>query len=128
MVGMVISIMDRFPSLLLYMSFKNCILVVVFNYSNCVKNKEFIKSIYASHFKHVIFYSDGSGPEPDVNYINIKRGYITHRIFKHFYIKYHHTLLGCDGLFYTMDDNIINVNILNLYDPTKIHFTKCGSK
>ena len=25
-----------------------------------------------------------------------------------------------DGLFYTMDDNIINLNILNMYDPNKI--------
>lgn len=102
-------------------TFKNCILLVVFNYSQCVKNKDIIKTIYASHFKHILFYSDLPRIEDEeINYVDIKRGYTTHTLFKHFYTKYKDMIAQCDGLFYTMDDNIINMNILNLYDSSKI--------
>ena len=101
---------------------KNTILIVLFNYSNCVNNVEFIKSLYEPHFKKVIFYSDI--PEildnSEVNFVSIRRGFFAHRIFYHFYKKYTHLLDDCDGLFYTMDDNILNVNLLNLMDTTKI--------
>lgn len=102
-------------------NFSNCILIVVFNYSDCVSNKDTIKSIYTNHFKQIIFYSDYPIIQDDeVNFININKGYNTHNIFEHFYKKYRSDIDDSDGLFYTMDDNIINVNILNLFDANKI--------
>ena len=104
--------------------FENTILIVLFNYSNCVCNKNIIKAIYEKYFKKIIFYSDcptiQEEEEEEVNFININRGYNTHKIFNHFYKKYKSTIDDSDGLFYTMDDNIINVNILNLFDCGKI--------
>ena len=102
-------------------NFKNSILLVVFNYSNCVCNKNIIKKIYENHFKHIIFYSDYPIiQDNEVNYININKGANTHKIFNHFYKKYKSIIDDSDGLFYTMDDNIVNVNILNLFDSEKI--------
>jgi hypothetical protein len=102
-------------------NFSNCILLVVFNYSNCVCNKDFIKQIYGRHFKQIIFYSDYPIiTDTEVNFINIEKGCFTHAVFKHFSDKYKLLLAESDGLFYTMDDNIINVNILNLFDSSKI--------
>jgi hypothetical protein len=102
-------------------NFKGCILVVVFNYSNCISNKNIIKNIYEKHFKKVIFYSDYPIVQDDeVNFIDIHKGFYTHNIFSHIYIKYRSLIEDSDGLFYTMDDNIINVNILNLFDSKKI--------
>jgi len=106
-----------------YYSFKNSILIVVFNYSNCVNNKDFIKNLYANHFKQIIFYSDLPHTiDNEVNYINIQRGYYVHKIFEHFYDNYKEILSNAERLFYTMDDNIINTNILNLYRNDKILF------
>ena len=102
-------------------NFKNSILIVVFNYSNCVCNKNILKNIYEKHFKKIIFYSDYPIIKDDeVNFININRGYNTHKIFKDFYKNYKLIIDDSDGIFYTMDDNIINVNILNLFDSKKI--------
>jgi len=102
-------------------SFKNSILVVVFNYSACLCNKNLIKSIYKKHFKEIIFYSDYPIINDDeVNFISINKGFNTHKIFNHFYKKYKSIIDDSDGLFYTMDDNIININILNLFDSNKI--------
>jgi predicted TIM-barrel fold metal-dependent hydrolase len=68
-------------------TFKNSILLVVFNYSNCIFNKNVIKNIYEKHFKKIIFYSDYPIIQDDeVNFININKGYNTHKIFNHFYI------------------------------------------
>lgn len=102
--------------------FENTILIVVFNYSNCVCNKNIIKTIYEKYFKKIIFYSDCPTiqKEEEVNFININRGFNTHKVFNHFYKKYKSIIDDSDGLFYTMDDNIINVNILNLFDCGKI--------
>lgn len=101
--------------------FGNSILLVVFNYSNCICNKNIIKDIYEKHFKKIIFYSDCPIIQDDeVKFININKGYNTHKIFNHFYKKYKSIIDDSDGLFYTMDDNIINVNILNLFDSEKI--------
>ena len=109
-------------------NFKNSILVVVFNYSNCICNKNIIKNIYEKHFKKIIFYSDYPIIQDDeVNFININRGYNTHKIFNHFYEKYKSIIDECSGLFYTMDDNIINVNILNLFDSEKIIYYQCNN-
>uniref|UniRef100_A0A6C0HYT0 Uncharacterized protein n=1 Tax=viral metagenome TaxID=1070528 RepID=A0A6C0HYT0_9ZZZZ len=103
-------------------NFKNCILIVVFNYSNCVCNKEFIKNIYRKHFKQIVFYSDIPEIQKynDVHYMDIHQGYYTQKVFKHFYDNYTSLIEESDGLFYTMDDNIININILNLFDNQKI--------
>jgi hypothetical protein len=102
-------------------SFKNCILIIVFNYSNTICNKNLIKKIYEKHFKKIVFYSDYPViQDNEVNFINIEKGYYTHKIFKHFYDNYKTLINDSDGLFYTMDDNIINVNILNLFDSNKI--------
>ena len=102
-------------------NFKNSILLVVFNYSNCIRNKNIIKDIYGKHFKKIIFYSDFPMIQDDeVNFIEITMGYYTHNIFNDFYKNYKSIIDDSDGLFYTMDDNIINVNILNLFDSEKI--------
>jgi len=102
-------------------NFKNSILLVVFNYSNCIRNKNIIKDIYGKHFKKIIFYSDFPTIQDDeVNFIEITMGYYTHNIFNDFYKNYKSIIDDSDGLFYTMDDNIINVNILNLFDSEKI--------
>ena len=106
-------------------SFKNTILIVVFNYSDCIRNKNIIKDIYEKHFKKIIFYSDYPIIQDDeVNFIEINRGFNTHKIFNHFYKNYRLIIDDSDGLFYTMDDNIINVNILNLFDSEKIIYYK----
>lgn len=103
-------------------TFSNCILIVVFNFSDCTNNKGALERIYGKHFKKIIFYSDYpyKGGVEGVHYININRGYNTHAVFAHVYEMYKAELDACDGLFYTMDDNIINVNILNLYTTDKI--------
>ena len=64
--------------------FKNCILIIVFNYSNCTSNKFFFKKIYERHFKKIIFYSDYPIVKDDneINFIDIKRGYNTIKIFR----------------------------------------------
>ena len=55
---------------------KNTILIVLFNYGNCLNNVGFIKSLYEKHFKQVIFYSDI--PEiqdnDEVNFGGTRRG------------------------------------------------------
>lgn len=103
-------------------NYKNVILVVLFNYSNCTQNKNFIKKIYGTHFKKIIFYSDlpQNNDDDEINYINIERGFFGYKFFSHFYENYKSLLDESDGLFYTMDDNIINVNILNLFSTKKI--------
>lgn len=99
----------------------NSILIVVFNYSHCIINKNFIKELYEKHFKQIIFYSDFPQiNDSEINFIRINKGYNTHNIFNHFYKKYKDLIDKSDGIFYTMDDNILNVNILNLFDKTKI--------
>ena len=109
-------------------NFKNSILIVVFNYSNCICNKNIIKNIYEKHFKKIFFYSDYPIIQDDeVNFININRGYNTHKIFNHFYETYKSIIDECSGIFYTMDDNIINVNILNLFDSEKIIYYQCSN-
>ena len=111
-------------------SFKNSILIVVFNYSDCVCNKNAIRNIYERHFKTIIFYSDYPviHDDKEVNFIDINKGLNAHKIFNHFYENYRSMIEECDGCFYTMDDNIINVNILNLFDSRKIMYYSANSK
>jgi hypothetical protein len=86
-----------------------------------VTNKNTIKKLYGTHFKQIIFYSDfPEKVDDEVTYIDIKMGYTTTKIFEHFYKNHKLLLEDSDGLFFTMDDNIINVNILHLFDTKKI--------
>ena len=105
-------------------SFKNTILIVVFNFGRdlCVKNKNIIKNMYEKYFKKIIFYCDYPiiDDNDEVNFVKIGNGSWGYKVFSHFYKKYKSIIDDSDGLFYTMDDNIINVNILNLYDSKKI--------
>jgi len=101
--------------------FTNSILIIVFNYSDCVCNKDVLKSIYEKHFKQIIFYSDYPViQDNETNFVSITQGYFTQKIFEHFYKNYKNLINDCDGIFYTMDDNIINVNMLNLFANDKI--------
>jgi len=90
-------------------NFKNTILIVVFNYSNCICNKDYLIELYGKHFKKIVFYSDYPvlPNTSDVHYVNIEKGTYTHRIFSDFYKNYKQLLDESDGLFYTMDDNIL---------------------
>jgi len=102
-------------------NFQNTILIIVFNFSNCICNKNIIKNFYEKYFKKIFFYSDYPIIQDDeINFININQGINTHKIFNHFYKNYKSIIDDSDGLFYTMDDNIININILNLFDSEKI--------
>ena len=109
-------------SLIKLQPFKNSILIISFNYSNTVKNKDKLIDLYKNYFKKIIIYSDYPVVEniKNVNYVDTQKGVFTHRIFSDFKKKYEDEILNIDGLFYTMDDNIINVNILNLYSNKKI--------
>ena len=110
-------------------NFTNSILVVVFNYSNCICNKNIIKTLYGQHFKKIIMYSDYPKISDDeVNFISINKGYNTHNIFSHLNNTYRSLIDESDGIFYTMDDNIININILNLFNSDKIIYYKCDLK
>lgn len=105
--------------------FTNAILLVVFNYSDCIHNAGLFKTLYETHFKKIVFYADfpDCGDDDnihDVNFVHIGQGYNTHNIFSHFRNKYRQDVDNCDGVFYTMDDNIINANILNLFTNHKI--------
>jgi hypothetical protein len=110
--------------------FKNSILIVTFNFARNANNKEYIKNLYQDHFKDIIFYSDVTEEQRDdeINYIETQRGCQTHKIFKHFYNKYADLISTSDGVFYTMDDNILNLNILNLYRNDKLIFFYRESK
>ena len=104
-------------------NFKNSILIVVFNSSNNTLNKDIIKQIYNLHFKEIVFYSDYPiTKDKDINYIHTNKGFNSHIIFNHFYNNYKRMIDESDGIFYTTDDTIINVNILNLFHSDKIIF------
>lgn len=101
----------------------NYILILVFNHSKCLNNMEYLVNLYKKHFKKIIVYSDYPVINNiEINYLNIEHGYYVHKIFYHFYVNYENILNDCDGIFYTMDDNIININILNLINKNKIVF------
>tara|TARA_Y100000816_G_C26095250_1_gene579451 strand:+ start:136 stop:2451 length:2316 start_codon:yes stop_codon:yes gene_type:complete len=108
-------------------SFKNSILIIVFNYSNCIKNKELLHKLYEKHFKTIIFYSDYpiiKDSDKDINYVNIHKGEYVQAIFMHFYKKYKNLLNNSDGLFilnktmkhdtYNIHNKITTNNISNL--------------
>lgn len=100
---------------------ENVILLVVFNYSTYVaRNVELLKKIYGNHFKKIVFYSDLPNTNvPNVDYLNIQKGYYTHGVFDHFNIKYKTDIDNSSGIFYIMDDCIINTTLLKKLDITK---------
>ena len=102
--------------------FINSILLVTFNFAKNSNNKNYIKNLYQDHFKDIFFYSDVTEGQRDeeINYLETRKGYQTHKIFKHFYEKYKDLISASDGVFYTMDDNILNLNILHLYRNDKL--------
>lgn len=110
-------------------NFENVILIIVFNYAEHVEaNRNFLLDLYKNNFKKIVFYSDlpkdNSKLVKDVNYIDIHRGFFTHAIFPHFHSKYKVDLEESDGVFYSMDDNLININVLNPQNNKKILYSK----
>jgi hypothetical protein len=114
--------LSNFDNFIKQQPFQNTILIIVFNYSNSLHNKDKLINLYKNYFKEIIVYSDypiAKGIN-NVNYVNIEKGFYAHNIFAHFYSNFKEKINDIDGIFYTMDDNIINVNILNIYDSNKI--------
>jgi hypothetical protein len=110
-------------------SFSNSVLILVFNDSNNVSNKNVLKELYKRHFKKIIFYSVYPiVQDEEVHFIDINNGYNTCKIFNHFHTNYRSILEDCDGLFYTMDNTIINVNILHLFDSNKIIYCSANTE
>jgi hypothetical protein len=102
--------------------FKNTLLIIVFNDSKCCYNKDFFTKLYSSHFNNIIYYSHNNTNNycENINYLQIEKGAFVYNIFNHLYNNYKDLIDNCDGIFYTMDDNIININLLNLYSTDKI--------
>ena len=95
--------------------FRDVILVVVFNYANCLNNKEAIRALYAPWFRKIIFYSDLPRVEghDDVHFVEIGKGFTTHAIFPDLWARYRSELEASAGVMYTMDDCILNVHRLD---------------
>lgn len=105
--------------------YTNSILIVAFTFASNCNNIERLRRFYAPYFKRIIFYSDipydsAIKTFSEVHYLDIRNGWVVYRIFEHCREHYADELAACDGIFYTMDDNIINVNILNFYSTDKI--------
>lgn len=106
--------------------FKNSLLLLYFNSSNLIYLRDFIKNLYGSHFKSIIFFSNclnknEERTEDNITYVYAHGGSITHAIFKVFYDKYKDEFDNIDGLMFAIDDCIINIKILNeYYDTNKI--------
>jgi hypothetical protein len=125
-------------------SFGNVIALVVFNFeSHVISNIRLIQKLYGREFKDIIYYSDTTFDEEysviiqydnyhynhhhqkeqkqsiQVNYLNTQKGYLTHKVFPHFYHKYKHEIDKSDGVFYFMDDCIINTKLLNKFSVSK---------
>lgn len=105
-------------------SFKNCILLIYFNDSFLISEKDFIKKLYQNHFKTIIFFSNFNDYneiiDNDVSYVNTNNGFNTHAIFNIFYNKYYHLIQESDGLMFAIDDCILNMNILHYYSNDSI--------
>ncbi len=105
--------------------YKNSVLLVAFTFASNCNNIERLKKLYEPHFKKIIFYSNGlldheKETYPDVHYLGLNCGWVVYRIFEHFEQHYLPSMPDIDGIFYTMDDNILNVNILNFFSTDKI--------
>jgi len=116
-------------------AFKNVIALIVFNFSeHIVHNVQLLNKLYGKHFRKLIFYSDtmfpddpnetitinySSGESFQINYCSIQKGYLTHKIFPHFYRKYKSEIEQADGVFYFMDDCAINTAVLSTLSVDK---------
>lgn len=99
---------------------KNIILIINYSHSVDCVNKSFLEEIYSPHFKKVIHYSDTpKTSDSDINFMYTKHGWFSYGILSHFYEKYGELLENADGVFYTHDDCIINVNTLDQLDTNK---------
>jgi hypothetical protein len=108
-------------------NFSNTVLIVVFNFSHHAHNISFYKNIYLQYFKKIIFYSDlpkinNSDDNNEINFINIQQGCHVQNVIFDFFCKYKNLVNEIDGLFYIMDDCIINTRLLNKYSPDKLIF------
>lgn len=110
----------------MYYSYNNSILIIVFTWARDCINKERINKLYLPYFKKIIFYSNiiqDQSIETEysgIHYIDIRNGWYVIKLFEHLYNNYKDEIHNSDGLFYTMDDNILNLNLLKFYSNTKI--------
>ncbi len=108
---------------------KNIILIINYNHSADCGNKSFLDEIYSPHFKKVIHYSDNpKTSDPDINFIHTKHGWFSYGVLPHFYENYSELLETADGIFYTHDDCIINVNTLDQMDINKTMYDQGARK
>jgi len=105
-------------------SFKNCILLIYFNDSFLVSEKDFIKKLYGNHFNTIIFFSNYNNHseiiDNEINYVFTNNGFNTHAIFNIFYNKYKDLIQSSDGLMFAIDDCILNMNILHNFSNQSI--------
>lgn len=105
----------------------NIILLINFNFSEHLVNKDFLQQLYSPHFKKIVFYSDlsdGGNKYNDVHYVDTDEGWYAQGIFVHFYENYKQLIEESDGVYYTHDDCLINVNTLKDLDKNKLIFTR----
>ena len=105
---------------------KNCILVVNYTFAKHAGSASFLRNLYKDYFKKIIFYSDVEeeiNTDDDINFVNTNKGEFSQNIFWHLWENYVDDINSADGLFYTMDDCIINLSDLHTYDHTKAIFT-----
>jgi len=98
--------------------FKNTILLLNFNFSEDLINLHLWADLYSSFFKKVIVYSDfpKHTSYPNVNYVETQKGFFTYNIFTHFYENYMEDIKNSDGIFYTQDDCVFNINSIKNFD------------
>ena len=104
---------------------KNCILVVNYSHAKHVDSASFLRNLYKDYFKKIIFYSDAGeeiNTDDHINFVYTQKGGRSQSIFWHLWENYADDINSSDGLFYTMDDCIINVSNLHAYDYTKAIF------
>ena len=114
-------------------SFKNVILLIYFNHKHLIYLKDFYFKLYGNYFKSLIFISNCNHPQEqglvnDILYIYTQNGDLTHRIFAPFYQIYKSELEKSDGLFFAIDDCILNMKLLENYNTDKIIFNMFQSE
>jgi len=104
--------------------FKNSILLVNFNWSKDTNNYKLFKSFYGKNFKNIYFYSDipNMNDMNDIIFLDTKSGFLAYRIFIHFYENFKDEIQNSDGVFYTHDDNILNLKLMNNFNIKNIIF------
>jgi hypothetical protein len=107
--------------------------VIVFNFAHCVENAEFLKRLYAPYFKHILFFSDidkSAGLDHqhiatdahgnEIIYLEIERGAYAYRAISYALKRQCNTQIDFGGVFFIMDDNVLNVSLLDALDSSKI--------